>query len=72
MTTANTQIWKLSALEIADAIKRKEISCEETMTRRNQSFPILFLIWFTTFPIPKSRQSAGIDFNFFSVWRGGG
>jgi amidase len=31
MTTANTQIWKLSALEIADAIKRKEISCEETM-----------------------------------------
>ncbi len=30
-TTTKTQIWKLSALEIASAIRNKEISCEETM-----------------------------------------
>ena len=30
-----------------------------SMVRRNRSFSILFLIWFTIFPIPKSRQSAG-------------
>jgi len=30
-TTTKTQIWKLGALEIASAIKNKEISCEETM-----------------------------------------
>ncbi len=30
-TSSKTQIWQFSVMEIAQAIKQKEISCEETI-----------------------------------------
>ena len=42
-----------------------------TMIRRNPLFPILFLIWFMTFPILKSLSVTGINFYALGDFRRG-